>query len=305
MKTDMRSRVVVVGGSVCLLIAAACTESDFHIPPLVLEHPRDNKITVEGGFCAEGADDILAFLKIMFIVDRSNSMLVTDPNTRRASAVGDVVMQFIENPLTLKIRTGVEIALISFYGDVITHTRNALGLPGFSNDGPQIMSSIVRLAQTSSNTGYDKALATAFQILDADMARLEDKARARSRYEVFFLSDGFPFPDNCIDEANSMPNAARGAGRIAALSSLHRISVTLHTAFVSAAGMFGLYLDQGDRCCLGVDRWPIDLIGNCRNGSVSVGQVTRALLRAMADEGGGTFKQFENGDAINFLDFEF
>ena len=297
---------------IAFLAILGCTESNFFVPPLVLEHPLDNKITVSGGFCAEGANDLESFLKIMFIIDRSNSMQVTDPNNRRIEAVADVVNQFIENPLTLEMRAGVEIALISFWGDVATHTRNHLGLPGFSNDGPQILSSLVRIAETSSNTGYDKALSSAFQILDNDMARMSDVARARSRYDIFFLSDGMPFPDNCSDESNSLRTAVRGAGRIRALQAAHKLkdgAVSFHTAFASAPGMFNLHIELDECECLGVDADPVEVAtGGCSsnpNNNPTVGDVTRELLRQMAIQGEGTFKQFENGDAINFLEFDF
>jgi uncharacterized protein YegL len=289
---------------IAVVLAAGCTESNFFIPPVILQHPVDNKVRVSGGFCAEGADDLEAFLKIMFIIDRSNSMQVTDPNNRRILAVADVIDQFIENPLTSELRAGVEFALISFWGDTATHTRNDLGLSGFSNDGPKILSSLVRIAETSSNTGYDKALSTAFQILDTDMARLSDKARPRSRYEVFFLSDGMPFPDNCTDESNSLRLAVQGAARIKALEAAHDVSVSLHAGFASDPGMKTLSISRSECECLGVDAEPVLTTSNCLSPP-TIEQVTRTLLRAMANEGGGTFKQFENGDAINFLEFEF
>ena len=102
-----RARLIAV-----LALVGACTEANFFVPPIILERPLDNQVQVAGGFCAEGADDLKAFLKLMFIIDRSNSMQVTDPNNRRVSAVAEVVTQFIDNPATLTMREGVEIALI-------------------------------------------------------------------------------------------------------------------------------------------------------------------------------------------------
>jgi hypothetical protein len=297
--------------SLPFVLLVACTESNFYIPPVVLEHPVDNKVMVAGGFCAEGANDLESYLKIMFIIDRSNSMRVTDPNNRRISAVREVINEFIDDPISLRLRAGVEIAIISFWGDVAVHTRNKLGLPGFSNDGPKILTSLARTAETSSNTGYDKALATAFQILDVDMARLKDTARARSRYEVFFLSDGTPFPNNCSDDTNSLRGAVGGAQRIKALEALYKVSVAFHTGFASVDAMFTSPIDQSECNCLGITSPPIAVWGSC--GSIDIpagnfpamGTVTRELLKKMAAVGGGTFKQFRNGDAINFLDFEF
>ena len=295
--------------SLLLALTFSCTESNFYIPQVVLEHPLDNKVSVTGGFCAEGADDLESYLKIMFIIDRSNSMRVTDKNNRRISAVQAVVNEFMDDQLTLKLRAGVEIALITFWGDVAVHTRNKLGLPGFSNDGPKIMSALARTAETSSNTGYDKALATAFQILDTDMARLKDLSRPRSRYEIFFLSDGMPYPDNCTDETNSLRGAIGGAQRIKALQALYKVSVTFHTAFCSVDGMFTTALSENDCRCLGITTPPIAIWGDCgtitSSNFPSAGAVTYTVLEQMAEKGGGTFRQFRNGDDINFLDFDF
>ncbi len=292
-----------------LVLLFACTSSDFFVPPLVLEGAEDNRLALSGGFCAEGAQNLEAFLKIMFVVDRSNSMRRTDPNNRRLAALEEVVLQFIENPTTLELREGVQFALISFWGDVATHTRNELGLPGFTQDGGKVLSALAQIAQVSSLTGYDKALGTTFQVLDSDMARLDDAARARSRYEVFFVSDGSPDP--CTSNSNDPPAAVNAVKSIVGLSPLYGVPVTFHTAFVSTPEMFTFELNDttdpggNKRCCLGVDRPPLSMVGDCDSDPINAGEVTRAVLREMAEAGGGTFKQFENGDSINFLDFEF
>lgn len=276
------------------LAFAGCTDSELFVPPLNLDSAPDNRIEVQGRVCAQSADELEAFLKVMIIVDRSNSMLVTDPNNQRISAAQDLVLRFIEDPVSLRLRRGVEFALISFFGNVVVHTRNTEGLPGFSNDGPQILFSLAQIARTVANTGYDKALNQAFLLLDQDMARLSNTARARSRYEVIFLSDGLPFPDNCPGESNSPAAAVAGAGRIAALSALHRVPVTFNTAFASDPRMFelGNFVDG----CSG---------NPTPDPNRSIGQETRALLQDMANEGRGTFTQFNNGDAITFEGFEF
>lgn len=279
-----------------LLILAACSKADLYVPPLVLEEVLDNRVTVQGGFCAEGAEDLSSFLKVMLVVDRSNSMNVTDPNNQRLTAAQDAVLRFIDDPAGLKLRPGVEFAVISFFGEVNVHTRDERGLPGFSSSGAEILFGLTQLARTGSNTGYDKALAQAFTILDRDMAGLSDKARARTRYEVIFVSDGMPFPDHCRGESNAPSAAILAVKRIVSLSTLHKIAIRFHTGFASHPDMFipGNDVDQ----CVYSDVFEA---GN----DESIGQETRALLQAMAEVGEGTFKQFQNGDAINFLDFEF
>ena len=282
-----------------LLVVAACSKSEIYIPPELREHPIDNKLEVGGAVCAERAQDLAAFLKVMFVIDRSNSMLVTDPHNQRLEAVREVVTRFIEDPTTYRLQPGVEFAIVSFYGDVLVHTHDARGLPGFSNDGAQILTNLMAAARPGSNTGYDKALSTAFLLLDSDMARLPDIARARSRYEVVFVSDGMPFPNNCSGEANSPTAAVSGVQRIASLSAIHRVPIVFNTAFASDPRMFiqGNAVDS----CAQADKIA-DPIESAHNDSI--GAETRALLMTMAATGGGSFTQFDNGDAISFQGFE-
>ncbi len=290
------NRRLLLGPAICvatILLLQGCTDEELYIPTLSLDSPLDNKIRLEGEFCAEAADDLEAFLKITLIIDRSNSMRVTDANENRIRAARDLVLRFVEDKETYRLRKGVEFALISFFGDSEIHTRNAKGLPGFSSDGAQILYEILqRLGEVGANTGYDKALAQAFLVINTDMAQLSEKAKALSRYETVFLSDGLPFPDNCPGEANSRDASERAVERLAALSILHRVPHTLHTAFVSAPDMFNGSWD--DPCTPGFD-----------TGGPSVGKVTSDLLKSMADKGGGTFTRFDNGDSISFDGFEF
>ncbi len=273
----------------------ACSNADLHLPRGLDATIRDNKVSIEGGFCAEAAEDLSSYLKIMLVIDQSNSMNVTDPNNRRVSAAQELVMQFVEDPATYRLRAGVEVAVLGFYGDVVTYTRDSRGLPGFTADGAEALYSITRIARTGSNTGYDKALAQAFLLLDTDMARLPKLARGRSRYEVVFVSDGMPFPDNCRGEANSPSAAVAAAVRIAGLGLLHDVQVRLHTAFASTPAMFTSGNDVDT--CTASD--PYETRYND-----SLGQETRALLQDMAAAGGGTFVQFQSGDAINLLQFD-
>ncbi len=281
------------------LASASCSEVDVYIPPELRDDPVDNRVSISGAMCAEKARDLDGFLKIMFVIDRSNSMLVTDPNNRRIDAVREVVTRFVEDPATYRLQPGVQFAVVSFYGDVMVHTRNERGLPGFSSDGQQILTSLVATARTGANTGYDKALAMAFLLLDSDMAKLPDIARARSRYEIVFLSDGMPFPNNCRGEANSPTAAVSATKRIVSLSAMHRVPIVFNAAFASHPGMFTAGNDV-DLC--EQNEQLSDAFELLFNGSL--GEETRGLLMEMANTGGGTFTQFDNGDAISFDGFE-
>lgn len=277
--------------------AVSCSDTEIFIPNQFLEQVTDNRISIQGGFCAEGADSLNSNLKIMFIIDRSNSMNVTDPNNQRISAAQDVVVRFIDEAANLTIRDGVEFAVISFFANVVVHTRDERGLPGFTNNGAATLGGLAQLGQTGSNTNYTGALAEALVVLNRDMAQLEEEARGRTRYEIIFVSDGMPFPDQCRGEGNSPTAAVEGVRRIAGLSTLYGTEIVFNTAFASDPRMF-LPGSDNDFQCENLD--PFEL-----NFNDSLGDETRQLLDSMATVGNGSFKQFANGDAINFLSFEF
>ncbi|MEK7705877.1 MAG: VWA domain-containing protein [Myxococcota bacterium] len=281
--------------ALAVLVATGCTKSDLYIPELLYDAPPDNRLRVTGTMCAEPSDSLASFLKVMLVIDRSNSMQVTDPNNQRIAATQDLVRRFVDDPRTLALRAGVELAVVSFYGDVVTHTRNARGLPGFSHDGAAALFSLTQVARTGSLTSYSNALGQAFLLLDTDMARLDDAARARSRYEVVFISDGYPEPDNCIGESNSKQAALRSVQRIRGLAALHGVSVRLHAAYASTPEVFAVELDNAHKDCFGIPR----------TTSISGGTYVANLLYDMAVAGDGNFRQFRNGDAISFADFEF
>lgn len=277
----------------CGRAVSGCTDAELQLPEQVSEPVLDNNVRLEGSFCAQGAGELESFLKILLVVDQSNSTNVTDPNNQRIDAASDLVEQFIDDPTSKRLAPGVAFGVVGFFGDVVTYTQDARGLPGFSTDGADVLFALTRLARTSSNTGYDKALSEAFLLLDRDMARLPDVARERSRYEVIFISDGMPFPNNCAGEANSPTAAVDAVERIASLEALHGVDVTFHTGFISDPRMFTA--EDEDNC---------DNPDAFEQLNSTIGAETRALLQEMASVGGGSFKQFDSGDAIDLSSFE-
>jgi hypothetical protein len=274
---------------------AACTENELYVPAQGDEIVLDNRVEIDGSFCAESADDLTSFLKIMIIMDRSNSLRVTDPSNQRLVAAQNLVQRYLANDTTLELRAGVEFALISFYGDVNVHTRDERGLPGFTDNGRQVVFSLPQLARQGSNTNYQGALANAFLLLDRDMAQLEDSARSRTRYEIIFLSDGTPFPDNCRGEANAPSAAVRAVDRIVSIGTLYNVDVHLSTVFAARPEMFSA--PNGAGSCTQEDPYFVSF--------TTIGESTRALMRDMASHGRGTFSQFLSGDAISFANFDF
>ncbi len=290
----------ILGVAIAVSAIASCTKDELFIPAEGTEIVLDNRIEVSGSFCAENAADLNSFLKIMIIMDRSNSLKVTDPDNQRITAATQLVQNYLISDASDKLKDGVQFAVIAFYGDVDVLTRDTRGLPGFTSDGRQVVFTLPQMARVGSNTSYQGALAQGFTLLDRDMAQLDDSARANTRYEVIFLSDGVPFPDNCRGEPNSPTAAVRAVGRIASLGALYNVTVHFSTVFAALASEFDPATAIGkDGSCEQHDPY------NAVSPYLTTGESTRAMMQAMATAGGGTFTQFLNGDSISFAAFEF
>ncbi len=111
-----RATTTLTLGSLGLALAAlACTDAELRRPvPEVVESVYDNKLSVSGKFCTTDPYDVVFPLKIMFVIDTSQSMNVSDPvsttemdplkQTGRVRAVSDVINLFIDlqNPKPAK-----------------------------------------------------------------------------------------------------------------------------------------------------------------------------------------------------------
>jgi hypothetical protein len=251
------------------LLLIGCTQSQLQRVPDPPPDPIDNRVRVSGRFCTEDPQAVEFPVKILFIVDTSGSMAITDPPiptdanyTGRTRAVIDVV-----NALA-GVR-GVEIGLITFESAVNDLTR------GFrpnltAPDVAALTQAAANLGSSAAQTNYLGALEAAYQVLVDDLSRADELARARSRYTVIFLSDGLPNPPVPRDELLEVVEDIQELERERRL-----VELKLHTIYLS--GSTPPQFQQE----------PID------------------LLKDMADTGRGTFRNIGNGERINFLDIGF
>lgn len=92
-------------GLTALVLLTACTETDLYRNDEVEIPVYDNKLRVSGRFCTTDPADVVFPLKVMFIIDTSQSMNVNDPisqtepdptkQTGRAAAIRDIIAQYI------------------------------------------------------------------------------------------------------------------------------------------------------------------------------------------------------------------
>jgi len=240
---------------------------------------RDDRLTIQGQFCTDAPQPAEFPVRILFIVDISQSMNVTDPVpnpcpqaacfTRRASAVEEILN-------TYPAGNGVEYGLITFQSSVAIQTRDSSGLlGGFTASSDEVKARLPALNSAVGETNYVGALETAYTMLQQDMIALDTTARSRARYVVVFISDGLPSPRG---QDYGMPEDIRLAVLdIASLQKQQRLAeVAFHTVYLAAP-----------------------------NTPDSVQLEAKQLLADMANLAGGTYRAFDATQRINLFYIDF
>ena len=256
----------------------ACSEASLY-PVKHQPEVRDDRLTVHGQFCTEVPQPAEFPVRILFIVDISQSMNVTDPMpttcaqaacfTRRATAVEEILN-------TYPAGNGVEYGLITFQSSVAIQTRDSTGqLGGFTASSDEVKLRLPALNVGMGETNYVGALETAYEMLQQDMIAMDATARSRARYVVVFISDGLPAPRSV---EHGMPDDIRLAVlNIASLQKQQRLAeIALHTVYLSAP-------DTPD----------------------SVQLEAKELLAGMANLAGGTYRAFDATQSINLFYIDF
>lgn len=301
----MKSRAAALGVPAVLAIAAAaaCSDAFLYDDRRTDILPADRTVTLKGELCTPGSNEVVRPIKILIAMDASQSMAVTDPNGTRATAVVDLLDSLPQDP-------EIYVAVMLFAGSItvfLTRQNNDAGnfgsLPEFVSltqmtptDRQVLRSQILNFTSGVPNrdsTDFVKALADIYATVSNDIAYARsDPTRSqyasRARYSVIFLSDGHPtlYQDDQLIQGDS--NACT---RIRQLSDLCE-DVRLNTVHV-----FNPTQPLSTVC---------DLSGDAGTGCpmLIINQDTERL-ETMARLGGGEFRDFRNGEPINFLAFRF
>jgi len=257
-----------------LTVALGCTNADLEQVPTVAQ-PADDKLSVSGQFCTGQPDPWQFPVRVLFVVDISGSMAVSDPQppnglSRRGQAVMDIVNRYPPG-------NGLAYGLISFASDASILTTGPGGLSGFTTDENQILTAVPSFAAVNGQTDYDSALSLAFQMLQSDMNDLDVTARARSRYQIVFMSDGAPDPDNAGPGESLPPDVRTDVLNIAGLKTTQQVgAVSLNTVYIAGPAT------------------PPDEVLQAST-----------LLSSMANLANGTYRQFDADQPINLFYIEF
>ncbi len=259
------------------LALTACTEA--HLEPIPLAPTyRDDKLSLEGELCTQVPASLVFPLRVLFVVDASESMAVTDPpdpvtgETARERAVRetwtDLLSQGAED---------VRVGIIRFSSQA--QSRTPVDLDGdsvpdsyFTSDATQLDFATTALSTTDRTTNYVNALSEAYFEMRTELSRADLESLPLSKYVVVFLSDGLPDVDDQEAAGASDANILAAVSHLRELADLFHVGdFSFHTAYLSAG--------QGP----------------------AVDQPAQELLQKMAQRGGGTYRSFPNGEELNFL----
>ncbi len=176
-------------------LLAGCTDAKLEALQPDPPPPVDDKLAIEGRVCTRIPRDELFPVKVLFVIDTSNSMAITDRESQAVRALLDVIDRYRGNP-------SVKFGVIAFDSRTEVLTRDERGAPGFTAS-PDIAAIDARLRAPDLATDYQGALASVYSTLFQDMSRSSPEERARSKYVVVFFSDGNPDPQCFADPARS------------------------------------------------------------------------------------------------------
>jgi len=166
------------------LVGAAAGGVSCSNPPLEKVPPPvttvDNELALQGQVCSSPPSNAVFPVKILFLVDVSGSMIVTDPAKVRVQGVNSVINKYQGLP-------GVEFAVIAFSSAIVQVTN------GFTAT-PDLAAIDTAISQADNLTDDQGVLGAAYETLSTDMIASTPAERARSKYIIIFFTDGVPDP---------------------------------------------------------------------------------------------------------------
>lgn len=284
----MRQRTVIWTFALLISLSIlACTDASLRGIP-VEPTVRDDKLQISGTFCTEDPSTLLFPVRVLIMVDASESMIVTDPldpvtgMPRRETAAREAVQELLGDE-----DRGVSIAVIRFSAEARVLTFADENGDGVHNDEegfftrsrtqllgdgtPENEGVLEQLRETDRTSDFVNALAVAYATMRDEMERADDASLPLSKYVVIFLSDFLPDVEGEEARENSNERVLDSVDNLVELAQLFRVGeLQMNFAYISTA--------RDD-----VDREAED------------------LGRAMAVHGNGAFRSFPNNEELNFL----
>ena len=265
------------------LVFCSCNRLDWVPIEDALPTFERQRLSISGELCTSPSEDLSFPLRVLFVVDGSESMEVTDPpdpeteESGRQRAVRETWQRLIDQS------RGDAETLVG----IMRFSAQAEFLTGEDIDGDGVRDSYFtrrpellevateKLSVTDRTTNYLNALDTVYLALRTEALRAEGESLGRSRYVVIFLSDGLPSDGANNNSGSASSQIELKISEILKLKQLFGIGeINLHTLFLSTEE--GLVLDQA----------------------------AQNLLGDMAELGEGSYRSFPSGERLNFLHIE-
>ncbi len=263
-----------------LLAWGSCT--DVKLEPIPSEKvQRDDKISVRGDFCTRRPQSLVFPLRVLFVIDASVSMEITDPPNPVTGETGrEVAVRETWQDLLSQGVEGIRIGIIRFSAQAQSRTpvdTNMDGIPDtyFTASEAQLIAGTAALGITDRTTNYINALSETYLELRNELLNAELESLPLSKYVVVFVSDGIPDVDSSDDRGNNLDQIVESVEAINKLIKTFRVGdFALHTAYIAS-------------------------------GQAAFDAEAQDLLKRMANAGGGNFRSFPNGEELNFLFVDF
>ena len=264
------------------LSAPGCTRAGLESIP---EIPRvvDDKLEISGSLCTLPPQSLTYPVRVLFVVDASDSMEVNDPIDPLTGEAGrQRAVREVWETLLAEETDDVRFGILRFSGYTQSKTGtddDGDGFPDtwFTAEPEKLEVATAALALTDGTTDYLNALSEAHFQVRNEMERAELESLPLSKFVVIFLSDGLPDLEGVQAGGGGQTDQILGAVQsFRDLADLFQVQdLTFHTAYLSSG--------QGP----------------------AVDQPAQELLQGMAEVGGGTYRSFPNGEEINFLSVDF
>jgi len=286
-------RILAALVATTLALGGACTSSYLFDERVQSILPVDRSVVVDGHFCTYGANDVIEPIKILFVLDASQSMSVTDPDGTRALATVALLNSLPQDP-------EIYFAVMLFAGSTTAFlTKSGLAefeqLITYTNaDYTLLLDKILNYTSPDPNrdsTDFVKALAEVYALLSTDISAAAVGAAdggiggtAPGRYSVIFLSDGHP---TFNQTAQLLPPGT-------AVLSIAQLGILVDSVQLNTVHVFDPIQPPSSLC---------DLTGDGGCPLLIVNQDAQ-LLKQMAAVGNGNFRDFQNHEPVNFLGFD-
>ncbi len=302
------SKPVVVAFVVSALFGA-CTNTYIYDLRRDDQLPRDRTLTLDGEFCTPSPNEVVRPIKIVLVMDASQSMRVTDPNGTRATAVVDLLDNLPQEPeisFAVMLFAGSTTAWLTQSGDAEFDRIVDLSADERNQLRQRVLNFTVAAGGPNrDSTDFVKPLSDIYALINEDIAltrlmQMNDETRAR--YSVIFLSDGQPTTNQ--DDELLCGDAVRRIRQLKDLAddvkvnTVHVFTPTQPVASSACSFDAGVTIPIGGNTC-GIPDLPA---GAC---PLLVVNNNAERLNQMAGLGGGDFRDFRNNEPINFLNFRF